>query len=1032
MNKRRRLGILGLCNAAPPAPAPWLAASVALILAACGRAGAPATSPAEPEHARAAQLPAEVHFKSLSQLTDGGDNAEPLWAFGGNLLAFQAHDGSGCNQIYTLSFDPKLGEPRQISSGKGASASARFLPGDQEIVYASSALTEEACSAPLDGDPGNAWPLSAGFDIIRANADGSNPRSLTGAQGNAAAPTYDGEASVCSKDGSIVFTSLRDGDLELYRMDASGENVQRLTTSPGYDGRAFFSRDCERIVWQASRPSGKALDEYRQLLAKGLLRPTNLEIFVARADGSDARQITYLNAQSFAPFFAPSGERVLFSSNTGDTQRKEFDIWAINVDGTELERITHAPGFDGYPMFSADGKYLAFSSSRASATGRSDTNVFVAEWNEGTPRADSESAVDRMMRDVRWLAAPEREGRGVGTPGLEAAGAYIEGQFKALGLEPAAAAGSYRQPLEVVTALQSAPSTRLTLGKQSLSNEQFQPLSSSANGEVSGKLVLAGYGIQQPELGRRDYDGVALKGNIAVIRRFVPDTPQFSEDKLRDLHSDWRNKARGARDRGAKAIIFVDAPERPQGAASDWAPADEAPFPRLVRESYGDAGLPMVIVKRAVFAPILEQLEKGRAVEAQLKVELTQTRASVFNVLARLPARAPAAQRLPGAFVVGAHYDHLGYGGSFSLAPDDNSAHVGADDNASGVATVLEVARQLSQSNDTRRDVVFVAFTAEEMGVLGSSHLMKNPPAGLEPKSIHAMLNFDMVGRMTHNTLSLLGSESAEEWSTLLPPFCEQARLDCRLSGSGYGSSDHSSFYAAGVPVLHFFTGTHSDYHKPSDIPSKVNGAGLAQVAQLTALFLREDAQAKPLAYKSVPSQDVQGDRRSWNASLGTIPDYNGPPNNGKGVLLSAVRPGSGAALAGMQRGDVLIQLGDRAIENVQDLMYVLSVSKPNQTVKAVVLREGKRLELKATFQEGRGRGGGSSPHGPAKPGASPHGEHGAHGAPAGSAAHGSPGAAHGHGAQGDGAHGHGAAGGHPHGAAPAQPQPKAPGSSPH
>lgn len=977
MNKRRRLGFSGMCNPSPAAVGPWLAASMALALAGCDRAGAPPTSPAEPEHQRSPQLPAETHFRSLSQLTDGGDDAEPLWAFAGNQLAFQAHDRAGCNQIYTLAFDPKVGEPRLVSSGKGASAGARFLPGDQEIVYASTELAEEACSTPLDGDPGNAWPLSAGFDIIRANADGSNRRPLTGVAGGKAAPAaYDGEASVCSKDGSIVFTSLRDGDLDLYRMDASGENVRRLTTAAGYDGRAFFSPDCERIVWQGSRPTGKALTEYQQLLAKGLLRPNNLEIFVAHADGSDARQITYLDAQSFAPFFAPSSERVLFASNTGDAQRKEFDIWAINVDGTELERITHAPGFDGYPMFSTDGKYLAFSSSRASAAGSSNTNVFVAEWNDGTPKAESESAADRLLRDVRWLADPARDGRGVGTPGLEASGAYIEAQFKALGLEPAASASSYRQPLEVVTALQSGPSTKLVVGKQALSSEQFQPLSSSSNGEVSGKLVLAGYGIQQPELGRKDYDNVAVKGNIVVVRRFVPDTPQFGDDKVKDLHSDWRAKARTARDRGAKAILFVDSPERPPAAAADWAAADEAPFPRLVRDSYGDAGLPLLIVKRAAFAPVLEQLEKGRPVEAQLKVELNLTRTGVFNVLARLPARAPAEQRLPGIFVVGAHYDHLGHGGSFSLAPDDTSAHVGADDNASGVATVLEVARQLSQSHDTRRDVVFVTFTAEEMGVLGSSHLMKNPPAGLEPKNIHAMLNFDMVGRMTQNTVSLLGSESAEEWASLMPPFCEQTKLDCRLGGSGYGSSDHSSFYAAGVPVLHFFTGTHSDYHKPSDIASKINGAGMAQVAQLTALFLRQEAQAKALAYRNVPAPDVQGDRRSWNASLGTIPDYNGPPNNGKGVLLSAVRPGGGAALGGMERGDVIIQLGERAVENVQDLMYCLSTAKPQQTVKAIVLREGKRVELKVTYQEGRGRGG--SPHGETKPGAAA----GPHGAP--------------------------------------------------
>jgi len=964
--------------------------SLALLLAACSlgcsSSAPPLTSPAQAEQKAGGEFPNETHFGSLVQLTDGGDNSEPYWAFGGNELMFQAHDRAGCNQIYALAFDRQGAEPRQVSSGKGASDGARFLPGDHEIVYASTELAGGACSPPLDGNPSNAWPLSSGYDIMRANIDGSNRRSLTGtsvtgtsvtgtsvtgtsvsaANGGAPAPSYDGEASVCSKDGSILFTSSRDGDLDLYRMDPSGQNVKRITQTPGYDGRAFFSGDCEKIVWQASRPTGQALKDYQDLLAKGLVRPTNLEIFVANADGSDARQLTYFGAQSFAPFFAPGGSRVLFSSNAGDPKRQEFDIWAINSDGTQLEQITYAPGFDGYPMFSPDGKYLAFSSSRAARPGAADgsagtpSNVFVAEWKAGAPQAAQESPADRVMRDIAWLADPARDGRGVGTPGLEASGAYIEAQFKALGLEPAASPTSYRQTLDVVSSVRVGPGTSLAIAGSALPADQFQPLGFSASGEVSGKLVLAGYGIQKPELGRKDLDAAALKGNIAVMRRFVPDTPQF-----KDLHSELREKAWGARDRGAKALIIVDSPERPPGAATDWKAPDDAVFPKIERDSYGDAGIPVLIVKRAAFASTLEQLEKGRAVSAKLKLELTLERQSVFNVLARLPARAPADQRLPGLFVVGAHYDHLGHGGSFSLAPDDHSPHVGADDNASGVALVLEVARQLSQGQATRRDIVFATFTGEEMGSLGSSYLLKNPPPGLETKNIHAMINFDMVGRLRENTLLVMGAASAEEWQKLVPPLCEQNHLECRMGSAlnSRGGSDHDNFYAAGLPVLHFFTDTHSDYHKPSDVASKINAAGVAQIARLTEQLLEREEQRGPLTYRSLPAakDDGKSDRRSFNASLGTIPDYGGPPNNQKGVLLSGVRPGSGAAQGGMQRGDILVQLGDHTVESVEDLMFCLNNAKPNQTVKAAVLREGKRVELKVTYQE-RG-GGGGSPH---------------------------------------------------------------------
>ena len=970
--------------------APWLLGATALGSSALGCQGtAPtAASPAEAERTAAAETSKETHLGALLQLTDSGEKAEAYWAFASHQLIFQTQDREGCNQVYTMAADRQLPEARLVTSGKGASAGAYFLPGDQEIIYASTALSGATCPPPPDSSKGDVWPLLAGFDIFRANADGSNARPLTQQK------AYDAEASVCAKDGSIIFTSTRDGDVDLYRMDSDGQNVQRLTNTPGYDGRAFFSPDCSRIVWQASRPMGKALTEYQSLLAQGLVRPSHLEIHVAKADGTDSRQITYFDAESFAPFFAPSGDRVLFSSNVGDPARREFDIWGINLDGSGLEQITYAPGFDGFPIFSPDGKYLAFSSNRASPPGTYASNVFVAEWIERAPQPATESSADRVMRDIRWLADPEREGRGVGTAGLAAAGAYIEAQFRGLGLQPAASADSYRDELEVITKLESGPGTQLTLGKNALAAADFQALAFSANGEASGKLVLASYGIEQPELGRKDYAGVAAKGNIVVVRRFVPETEAFRGTKLERTHGDLRQKAWTAREHGARAMIIVDQPERPAGAAKDWAPPDDATFPTLERDSYGDAGLPVLIVKRAAFAPILAQLEKRATVTAKLAVELTQARQKVFNVLGRLPARAPADQRLPGVFVVGAHYDHLGYGGSFSLAPDDRTPHLGADDNASGVSLVLEVARRLSQSQKTRRDVIFATFTGEEMGILGSSHLVKNPPPGLEPQNIHAMFNFDMVGRLTENTLSVLGAESAAEWNGFVPAVCEETQLNCRLSGSGYGPSDHSAFYSAGVPVLHFFTGAHSDYHKPSDEASKVNGAGIAQIAELTARLLETEAAPGPLAYRRLPAELPRGDQRTFGASLGTIPDFGGPPDQ-KGVLLAGVRPGSGAELGGMKAGDVLVQLGDRSIESLHDLKFVLDSSKPHQTVKAAVLRDGKRVETKVTFQEKGGaptgnphaapNGGKDAPAGEKPAGGHPTGEQKP--APAGAAA---------------------------------------------
>jgi len=316
----------------------------------------------------------EKHFADVVQLTAGGENAEAYWSFDGAQLIFQTtRPPYACDQIMRMPADGSSA-PVLVSTGKGRTTCAYFLPGDQDILYSSTHAASPDCPQPPDRSQGYVWGLFE-YDIYRARADGSEPTAL------AASPGYDGEATVCARDGSIIFTSVRDGDLDLYRMDADGSNVVRLTDAPGYDGGAFFSSDCQQIVWRASRPEGEALADYQRLLGEGLVRPTRLEIYVAKADGSGARQVTNLGAAAFAPFFHPSGQRVLFSSNHGDPSGREFDIWMINVDGTGLERITHTPGFDGFPMFSPDGSKLAFGSNRNQGK-PGETDVYVASWVE--------------------------------------------------------------------------------------------------------------------------------------------------------------------------------------------------------------------------------------------------------------------------------------------------------------------------------------------------------------------------------------------------------------------------------------------------------------------------------------------------------------------------------------------------------------------------------------------------------------------------------------------------------------------------
>jgi Tol biopolymer transport system component len=345
---------------------------VALALGGCAQ---PTETEAEAETAEPESsllLPEEVHLRNLRQLTFGGENAEAYWSADGKKLIFQSkRDGLECDQIFVM--DVESGAVEMVSNGKGKTTCSFFFPDGERIVYSSTFEADEACPAPPDYSKGYVWKLHPEFDVFTSRLDGSDLRRLTDT------PGYDAEATISPDGSTIIFTSLRDGDLDLYTMDADGNNVTRLTDELGYDGGAFYSRDGKRIVWRASRPSNEEeLADYQTLLETSAIRPMNLEVFVANADGSDARQVTSNGHANFAPYFFPDGKRIIFVSNMSGEARN-FDVWTINDDGTELEQITFYSGFDGFPMFSPDGKYLVFASNRGGSE-EGETNVFLAEW----------------------------------------------------------------------------------------------------------------------------------------------------------------------------------------------------------------------------------------------------------------------------------------------------------------------------------------------------------------------------------------------------------------------------------------------------------------------------------------------------------------------------------------------------------------------------------------------------------------------------------------------------------------------------
>jgi Tol biopolymer transport system component len=359
-----------------------LLAAAAVVFAGACAAPPPAAPSAGPAATTATARPRshtadprERHLGELQMLTDGGENAEAYFSFDGTRLVFQSTRPPGsCDQILTMPVTG--GEPRLVSTGTGRTTCAYFLPGDEQVIYSSTHLGGTDCPPTPDHSRGYVWPIYPSYDIFRANADGSGLVRLTDT------PGYDAEATVSPRGDRIVFTSMRDGDLDIYSMNLDGEEVVRLTDEPGYDGGPFFSPDGRRIVYRAHHPTdSSALEDYTSLLAEGLIRPSQLEIWVMDADGRNKRQITRLGAASFAPFFHPAADRVIFSSNHGDPGGREFELYLVGLDGTGLEQVTFSGGFDGFPMFAPDGSTFVFCSNRHNSK-PGETNIFVTTWRD--------------------------------------------------------------------------------------------------------------------------------------------------------------------------------------------------------------------------------------------------------------------------------------------------------------------------------------------------------------------------------------------------------------------------------------------------------------------------------------------------------------------------------------------------------------------------------------------------------------------------------------------------------------------------
>jgi len=532
---------------------------------------------------------------------------------------------------------------------------------------------------------------------------------------------------------------------------------------------------------------------------------------------------------------------------------------------------------------------------------------------------------DSLLAHVRYLASDELAGREAGESGADAAAAYIARAFEAYGLEALGSDG-YLQPFEITTTVAIDADSRLVFessrGTRSLKlYEEWLPFSFSGAGSLAGSTYRAGYG-----LGADSYGGVPDDGSllIVVLRGGTPDDfdPHGS-----GVDPSPRRKATTARDQGAEAVLIT-----------------------VSRISVPQPGDP----PHSVGIPAIQVIETDELVEwlddedlvVTLEAAVEPVRATAYNVAGKLDGRD---ERLADeAIVIGAHYDHLGLGGPGSLAPDSEEPHNGADDNASGTAVLLGLAEYFAAAPERRpaRSLVFVAFSAEEMGLLGSEYFVSHPPLPLE--KVTAMVNFDMVGRLRDGKVQVFGTETAEEFSALLDSLDVESPLTLSHVGDGYGPSDQTSFYARQIPVLHLFTGTHSEYHRPEDDWVLINSEGLAEVSALAAELITElgDWPGKLTLVKQERRQASGGG--GYGPYLGTIPDFG--EVEGGGLRLSGVREGGPAETAGLQAGDVVIEFGGKEVLNIYDYTYALRDHAPGDTVMIKVRRDGDVLELTAVL----------------------------------------------------------------------------------
>jgi Tol biopolymer transport system component len=945
-------------------------------------------------------------FTNLRQVTFAGQRAgEGYFSQDDALLVFQSErePGNPFFQMYVI--NRTTGEVRRVSPGYGKTTCGWIHPNKNEVLFASTHLDpqsrakqkEELTQRATGEKRRYAWDFDEHYDLFQTGVAGGPLKNLTHTRG------YDAEAS-WSPDGSlIVFTSNRRAYTEkltaeeqesfkkdpssladIYLMKADGTEVQRLTNTLGYDGGPFFSADGKKICWRRFSPDGSAA-----------------EIWTMNVDGTDQQQITHLGVMSWAPYFHPSGDYLIFATNLQGFAN--FELYVIDAAGkSQPVRVTYAEGFDSLPAFSADGKVLTWTSTR---TPDKKAQIFFADWNDAEirrllglttePAPPALSQVEQVLfppdavtvpeinaNDLRLhvgtLASETMDGRQAGTEGEKAATEYIASVFRSLGLTPAGDQGTFFQEFPFTAGVSLGANNTLTLAAQETGEQSYtvdtdwRPLAFSKTGVIEpSEIVFAGYGIVAPATdGQAEYDSYVhldVKDKWVMVFRYLPEdvTPEVRQHL--NHYAPLRFKAMAARDRGARGLIVVSGPN---------AKVKEQLVPLTFDSSLAGTSLAAIAVTDNVAEQLLKptgkslkelqdaldigKAEMGLAMSSRTlaaTLDIQQEKRSGRNVLARLRAGKVDGR---STIAVGAHVDHLGHGiGASSLAREEEKGHIhyGADDNASGVAGLLEISQYLVDLKakgklPLKRDLLFAAWSGEEMGLLGSSYFTRTfggrtaEPTSLRP-ALAAYVNMDMIGRLDKN-LIVQGVGSSSTWLGLLERFNAPIGLPIVTQNDSYLPTDATSFYLKEVPILNAFTGAHADYHTPRDTADKLNYNGAEKITHLFATITAALAiQADAPDYRRMEKPASTVGRVGIRAYLGTIPDY--AQTDVVGVKLSGVAKGGPAESAGMQSGDIVVELAGKKIENIYDYTYALDGLKIGTPVEVTVLRGNQRMALTVT-----------------------------------------------------------------------------------